>query len=265
LKAGKKRRPGRERILTVESSVIRIEDMSFSYDGEFVLENVELTIERGDFAAIVGPNGGGKTTLLKLILGLITPQKGSVRVFGLSPSEASPRLGYLQQNPHFDPKFPVTVMDVVLTGRLRRQIVPGFYSRRDREAARAALREVDLYARRDRPFSSLSGGQRQRALIARMLASEPEMLLLDEPLANLDLQAEKELYELLRELNQRLTVVMVSHDLFFVSRFVNKVVCVKNRVRVHQTGEFSEESIRELYGESVQMVRHRHHGEEGSF
>jgi zinc transport system ATP-binding protein len=247
----------------LEKSIIRIEGLSFAYNEGFVLENVNFTVERGDFAAIVGPNGGGKTTLLKLILGLFTPQRGSVRVFEHLPREVSPSIGYLPQNAHFDPRFPVTVTDVVLMGRLKKGLMPGFYSRRDKEAAQAALDEVDLYPLRKKSFSILSGGQRQRTLIARILAAEPEILLLDEPTASLDLQAEKELYELLRKLNERLTVVMVSHDVFFVSRFVNKVICVKGSVRVHPTSEISDELVGELYGRELRAVRHSGHDKEG--
>ena len=258
----------------MNSPVIEIENLSFSYEDSSasaekadrasrnVLEEVGLTIESGDFACLVGPNGGGKTTLLKLLLGLLEPRKGSIKVFGLSPAQASHRIGYLSQNPQFDRSFPVTVLEVVLMGRLNQGRLPYSYSGKDREAAEAALEEVGLSGKRRASFASLSGGQRQRVLIARMLAGEPELLLLDEPTTYLDLQAEQDLYKLLNALNTRLTMVMVSHDLFFVSSFVNKVVCVKSTVRVHPTEEVSEELVGELYGgELVRMVKHAH--EEG--
>lgn len=249
----------------MDSTLIQIENLWFSYSGPYsekgkqVLEDVTLTIEQGDFACIVGPNGGGKTTLLKLLMGLLQPQKGSVTVFGQPPAKVSHRLGYLQQNPRFDPSFPVTVMDMVLMGRLKKGIVPGFYSQADKHTATRSLEEVGLYCRRNESFSSLSGGQRQRALIARVLATEPEALLLDEPTSYLDLQAEQELYELLNELNKRLAVVMVSHDLFVVSGFANKVICVKGTVMVHPTEEVSEELVGELYGGEMRMVKHTEH------
>ncbi|MBW1696365.1 MAG: ABC transporter ATP-binding protein [Deltaproteobacteria bacterium] len=249
----------------MDSPLIKIENLWFSYDGPYsghgrqVLRDVNLTIEQGDFACIVGPNGGGKTTLLKILMGLLEPQKGSVTVFGQPPAQVSHRLGYLQQNPRFDPVFPVSVMDVVLMGRLKRGIAPGFYSQADKQSAERSLEEVGLYHRRKASFSSLSGGQRQRALIARVLATEPEALLLDEPTSYLDLHAEQELYLLLSELNRRLTVIMVSHDLFIVSGFVNKVICVKGTVKVHPTEEVSEELVGELYGGEVRMVKHTEH------
>jgi zinc transport system ATP-binding protein len=236
--------------------VINIEDLTFSYDGTAVLENVKLQIEPRDFACLVGPNGGGKTTLLKLILGLLAPTRGQVTVFGGRPELARHRIGYMPQHVQVDPRFPVTVSDVVLMGRLGAAETFGPYRRAQRQAAGRAIDEVGLTDLRHRPFGALSGGQRQRALIARALATQPDLLLLDEPTANLDVAAEHGLYELLSRLNQRLTIVMVSHDLGFVSEFVKNVVCVKRRVVVHPTSKVTGEVIQELYGIGVRMVRH---------
>ena len=241
-----------------EMPVISIEGLTFSYDGFPVLEDVNVAIQERDFACILGPNGGGKTTLLKLILGLLRPTKGRVQVFGAPPERARTRVGYVPQSYEYDPQFPVRVIDVVLMGRLDKTGRPGPYRRSDREAALAALREVEILELRHRPLAALSGGQRQRVLIARALACEPEILLLDEPTASLDLSVEAELYELLRALNQQLTIVMVSHDIGFVSRFVTKVICVKRHVAVHPTSELTGELISEVYGSDVRMVRHDH-------
>jgi zinc transport system ATP-binding protein len=242
-------------------TLIEVRDLWFSYGGPPVLQEVNIGVEERDFACIVGPNGGGKTTLLKLLLGLLAPTRGSVRIFGLPPVEAGWRLGYLPQIAHFDPHFPVTVADVVLMGRLRRGLSPGPFSRADKAAAEAALADVGLPDFWKRPFSDLSGGQRQRVLIARALACQPEILLLDEPTASLDLLVEQGIYNLLRDLNRRLTLVLVSHDLVFVSRFVSKVICVKGEVRVHPTEEVTDEMISRLYGGEMRMVRHTHNGE----
>jgi len=236
--------------------VISIENVSFSYDGAAVLEDVDLEIAARDFACFVGPNGGGKTTLLKLILGLLTPTSGRVQVFGGPPEPARRRIGYMPQYAQVDPAFPVSVMDVVLMGRMGRAETVGPFRKPEREAAGKALAEVGLYDLRRRPFGALSGGQRQRTLIARALATDPEILLLDEPTASLDAVMEAELYELLRRLNERLTVVTVSHDLGFVSRFVKTVVCVKRCVVVHPTSEVTGQTIMEMYGGDVCMVRH---------
>jgi zinc transport system ATP-binding protein len=246
-----------------DAPVISLRNVSFAYDGGLVLEAVTLEIGPRDFVSVVGPNGGGKTTLLKLVLGLLEPARGQVRVFGLPPREACGRIGYMPQHAQMDPWFPATVADVVLMGRLGRAKTLGPYRRPEREAARRALEEVGLFDLRNRPFAALSGGQRQRTLIARALAAEPEILLLDEPTASLDVHMEGELYELLRRLNERLTVVIVSHDLGFVSQFVKSVVCVKRTVVIHPTSEITGEIIREIYGADVHMVRHDHRCAEG--
>ena len=223
-----------------------------------MLEDVSLTINEREFVCILGPNGGGKTTLLKLMLGLLHPTKGRVRVRGLAPRQARRHMGYVPQGFQYDPQFPVRVIDVVLMGRLDRTRRVGPYRLSDRQAAFDALRHVELLELRDHPVSSLSGGQRQRALIARALASEPEILLLDEPTASLDLAAEARLYELLDRMRDRLTMVMVSHDVGFVSRRITKVICVRHQVAVHPTSEITGEIIAEMYGSDIRMVRHEH-------
>jgi len=242
--------------------IVTVENVSFAYDGFPVLEGVNLAIGEKDFACVVGPNGGGKTTLLKIILGLLRPIKGTVKVFGRSPEEVRSRLGYVPQQAHLDPQFPVSAMDVVLMGRLRKGNVFGRYAREDKLAAAGALETVGLSGQRRDPFSSLSGGQQQRVLIARALVSDPELLLLDEPMASLDAHVEGEVYSLLRTLNERMAIVMVSHDLGFVSQMVNLVVCVKGTVAVHPTSSLTGEMIKQLYGGEVRMVRHNHdHGD----
>lgn len=239
-------------------AVIEIDDLSFSYDGSAVLSHVQLTVFERDFVCMVGPNGGGKTTLLRLILGLLEPQQGTVRVFGRPPREVRHRIGYMPQHAQLDPQFPATVMDVVLMGRLGPGRGWGRVRRADREAAERALSEVGLLELRGRPFAQLSGGQRQRLLIARALACEPELLLLDEPTSNLDILVQGDFHELLAELNRRLTIVLVSHDIGFVSRFVRSVVCVNREVRVHPVDGLSAEAVSQLYGREMQTVHHDH-------
>ncbi len=239
-----------------DDPVVVTQDLSFSYNRHRVLEGVNLTVRRNDFVCVVGPNGGGKTTLVKLMLGLLIPAKGSIKVFGSRPDEARGRMGYMPQRAHLDPQFPVSVMDVVLMGRLGRARSFGPYSKADRNAAQEALRRMQMWEFRRTPFSELSGGQRQRVLIARALASEPDLLILDEPTAGLDIAVETELYDLLKDFIQHLTIIMVSHDLGFVSRLVNKVVCVKRTVVVHPTSEITGELINEVYGSPMKMVRH---------
>ncbi len=240
--------------------VIQFEGVTFGYDETPVLEDVSLKIVERDFASIVGPNGGGKTTLIKLILGLLEPRRGSVRIFGASPHRARPRIGYMPQHAQLDPQFPVSVLDVVLTGRLGIGRIIGPYRAIDKQAARNSLNEVGLSNVVARPFSALSGGQRQRVLIARALACEPDLLLLDEPTANLDLRVQDDLYELLRNLSTKVTVVLVSHDVGFVSKFVKTVVCVNRNVHIHGSGDLDSEAIIQLYGRDVRLLHHQHDG-----
>lgn len=240
-------------------NVIQIDRLAFSYGTVPVLDEVSLTIPRGDFVCIVGPNGGGKTTLLRLILGLLTPDRGTVRVFGQPPAESRHRIGYMPQYARLDPQFPIRVCDVVRMGRLGgwRGFGP-FFGRENRAKAAAALKEVGLADFATRPFSALSGGQRQRVLIARALACEPEVLILDEPTANLDPLVQDDMTELLHELGHRLTVILVSHDVGFVAQHVKTVVCVNRSVVTHAAERLTGDSIRELYGHDVQMVQHSH-------
>jgi len=241
----------------VTEPAVCFKEVSFSYGNQCALEGVDFDIEVGDFVSFIGPNGGGKTTLLKLILGLLQPDSGVVQVFGQGPSTVRGRVGYMPQRPRFDPLFPVSVFEVVLMGCLRSGSEWGGYGASDKDRGRKALSEVGLDEERKRPFGSLSGGQQQRALIARALVSEPEILLLDEPTANLDVHVEGELYELLERINQRMTIVLVSHDLGFVARSVRTVVCVNQKVRVHPTTEqITADAVREIYGEDIRMVRH---------
>jgi zinc transport system ATP-binding protein len=234
--------------------VITLRGVSFSYDGSPVLENVDLAIPQRDFVCVIGPNGGGKTTLLKLILGLIEPQKGQVRVLGVAPAQARRRIGYMPQRAQLDPQFPVSVLDVILMGRLGTGPWVGPYRRADRAVARRVLEEVGLADAANRPFAALSGGQRQRVFIARALACEPQILLLDEPTANLDPAVQDDLYALLRDLKQRLTVVLVSHDVGFVSVFFETVVCVNRTVHTHPTLELTRQRVADVYGREVRLV-----------
>ncbi|HOS98306.1 MAG TPA: ABC transporter ATP-binding protein, partial [Deltaproteobacteria bacterium] len=200
-----------------QTPVVEFDRVSFAYDGNLVLEDASFTVHEGDFFSLVGPNGGGKTTMLRLILGLIKARSGTVRVFGTSPERARSRIGYMPQKTALDPLFPVSVKDVVLMGRLGSLSAMGFYSREDRVCAEQALDMVEMRDFMHRPFSSLSGGQSQRVLLARALAVKPDLLILDEPTSNVDVVVENELYELLKRLNDSMTIMLVTHDLGFVS------------------------------------------------
>ncbi len=233
------------------------ENLSFSYGKREVLKNVNLKIPHGEFATVVGPNGGGKTTLLKLLLGLLKPLKGTVQIFGRSPEKSRTKMGYMPQYSLLDVMFPVTVMDVVLMGRLCKNPW-GRYSSKDRDAAARALEEVALLKFQDIHFNELSGGQKQRVLIARALCSEPELLLLDEPTSNIDLESEQSFFKILKKLNARMTILLVSHDLGFASQVVKSVICVNHKVVIHPTTEMNGTAIKDIYGGDFKMIRHDH-------
>lgn len=235
---------------------IHLENISFSFNGHPVLEEVTLDVREGDFLGVIGPNGSGKTTLLRVILGLLHPETGHVEVFGLPVRQARPMIGYVPQHAQMDRLFPVTVMDVVLMGRLARTRLFGGYSREDRRAAGEALQVVEMGDLSGRRISALSGGQRQRVLIARALAGSPRLLLLDEPTSSVDSRVEEGFYELLKKLNQTVTIVLVSHDLGFISAYVNRVACVNRRVAVHYTHEVTEDFLNQAYQRPVKMVKH---------
>ena len=239
--------------------VVSLRDVTFSYGGVPALENVSLSVGDREAVSVVGPNGGGKTTMLRLILGLLTPQRGEVRVFGQSPRRARLRIGYMPQHVRYDPQFPVTVIDIVLMGRLgqtARGRVFGWHGHDDRRAAYDALGQVGMDHFGRQPFATLSGGQRQRVLIARALCCKPDLLLLDEPTSNIDSAVEAQLLDLLRGLSRRMTILMVSHDLGFVSGLVESVICVNRRVVVHPTSQMTGDAIRDIYGSEVRMVHH---------
>ncbi len=235
-------------------SVIAFNDVSFGYEALPVLENANFIINQGDFISILGPNGGGKTTLAKLILGLYNPDSGEIIIKGKPPRQMREKIGYVPQYSLFDPNFPVSVRDVVLMGRIRNFFMG--YSRKDKENAENAMESVGIGNLGTTPFSALSGGQRQRVLIARALATEPEILLLDEPTANVDAAVEYKMSAMLRKLKKKMTVLLITHDLGFVSELVDKVVCVNKRVHIHPTSGITEEHIRELYNENMRIVRH---------
>ncbi len=241
---------------------ITFKNLSFFYNKRQILEDVNLQVKKGEFASIVGPNGGGKTTLLKLMLGLIKPDRGRVLVFGTSPEQARGKIGYMPQYAHLDMNFPATVLDVVLMGRLAKKKF--WFSKDDKKTALFAIDEVDMASYIHTGFSELSGGQKQRVLIARALCSKPSILLLDEPTANVDHETEESLFSILKKLNTNMTILLVSHDLGFVSKYVKSVICVNRQVVIHPTTLMDGAMIKDIYHGDLKMVRHDHRcSEEG--
>ncbi|MBL7190234.1 ABC transporter ATP-binding protein [bacterium] len=239
----------------MNETVIKFTDVSFAYGSVPILKNVNFTIAEREFVYIVGPNGGGKTTLLKLILGLLYPVKGKIEVFGEDPQKVRRKIGYSPQHIQFDQRFPITVSDVVFMGRLGARI-GGHFNKADRKAVAKAMEELDITDIAQYPFSSLSGGQRQRVLIARAIAGGPDMLLLDEPTANIDVHSEDKLSNIISELNKRITVLMVSHELSFVAKKINSVLCVNREVRIHPTSEITGDAVKHLFDQDMKLIRH---------
>lgn len=241
-----------------DNNAINFRNVSFAYNKcTPVLDDATFAIREHDAICVVGPNGGGKSTLLNLLLGILSPDRGSISVFGRAPVAARPFIGYMPQYTAFDCKFPVNVMDVVLMGRLSHNRF-GRYSREDRAAALAALEETGMADFARRTFNALSGGQRQRVLIARALAGNPRLLLLDEPTSNIDPGAQEQFYSTLKRFGGKMTMIIVSHDLGFVSGWLDGVVCVNRTVHLHPVSDITGEVIRDMYGYNVNMVRHDH-------
>jgi zinc transport system ATP-binding protein len=243
--------------MSQEKAVVEIDNLYFSYDGGLILEDVTLTVQERDFLGVVGPNGSGKSTLLKIILGLIQPLSGKVRVFGQPPERARHFIGYVPQHADLDSNFPISVMDVVLIGRLGKSARLGRYGETDRQAAKEAMRGVGIDDLRNHHFGTLSGGQKQRVLMARALVGRPDLLLLDEPTTSVDGRVEQDIYELLKELNEKVTIILVSHDLGFISSYVKHVACVNRRLVCNPTNEITGEVIEACYRGPVHMIKHK--------
>lgn len=242
----------------MSNPIISIKDLSFSYDGPMILDRINLEVEEGEFLGVVGPNAGGKSTLLKLVLGLLEPVWGSVRVLGKNPNAVCRQIGYVPQYPAFSRDFPITVEAAVLMGRLGNSSWYGGYRKHDHQIANRAMLETEVADLSKRQLSTLSGGQLQRVLVARALACEPRILILDEPTSNIDMRVETDIFDLLKNLNQRMTIIIVSHDVGFISRYVDRVACLNRTLICHQTAAIDGKVINELYDFDVHMVDHIH-------
>jgi zinc transport system ATP-binding protein len=212
-----------------------------------VLQDINMQIEPGEFVGIIGPNGGGKTTLLKLMMGFISPLSGVIEVFGVPPKRARYEMAYVPQSLRFDRQFPISVYELVLTGRLAHLPWYGIYSKEDGMAVEKALEQVGLTDFKAAAFGELSGGQAQRALIARALVSHPKLLFLDEPTASVDSQAEADIYAILKNLHKEMTILMVTHDLKTAIDQVQRVLCVQNTLRSLDPKEVCEHFAFGLY------------------
>jgi len=246
----------------VGAAIIELEHLTVRYQELVAVEDVTLRVESGEFLAVIGPNGSGKTTLVKAMLGLVEPTAGSVRLFGRPPRDLGrqwARVGYVPQVVHIDPHFPIRVFDVVLMGRYAQVGLVRRPGKRDREAARLALERVGLSELGERQIGRLSGGQRQRVLVARALATEPELLILDEPTTGVDVGTTEGLFELLETFHEQgMTVVVVSHDVGVVAQHVNRVACMNRRLVAHglPTEVMRPDVLECMYGGEAALVGH---------
>lgn len=236
--------------------VISIHHLWAGYGQEIVLEDITLAVKELDFIGLIGPNGSGKTTLFKVLLGLLPPMQGEIQIMGRSVQQGRRFIGYVPQSVEFDQAFPISVWEVVMLGRLgRRQLLQG-YSRRDQEIVAEALRSVEMLDWRDRAISELSGGQRKRIYVARALAMEPKILLLDEPMAGIDPHAEAHIYDLFKQLNQHLTILMISHDIGAIASCVKTIGCLNRRLYYHGERQITPQMLELAYQCPVDLIAH---------
>lgn len=242
--------------MSAKVEAIHLEDIWVQYNGLSVLEGINLSLYEQDFLGIIGPNGGGKTTLLRVLLGLVQPTRGQVRILGHNAKEGRRFVGYVPQYTEFDRDFPISVWDVVIMGRLSRRGLFRRYAQEDKGVAAEALQQVEMLEFRDRQIGELSSGQRQRVYIARALASDPKILLLDEPTASVDSGVLGNIYELLREMNRRVTIILVSHDIGVVSSYVKTIACLNRRLIYHASKEITPEMLEAAYECPVDLIAH---------
>ena len=235
---------------------IEFENVWFSYEGTVILRDVTFALEQGEFLGILGPNGGGKTTLLNLMLGILKPDRGRIRILGHEPHNVNNRVGYVPQSTDFNRNFPISVMDVALMGRQSRSRIGRRYSREDRERVSEILGKVGMWDFRHMPIGKVSGGQRQRVFIARALSTDPEILFLDEPTASVDSEFQTDLYDFLRELNEEVTIAVITHDIGVVSSYMKSIACVNKHFILHRGGQITQEMIDMAYQCPVDLIAH---------
>ena len=230
---------------SVAAPAVQLSDVSFAYPGVSIFDNVSFSVPSDGLTQVVGPNGGGKTTLARLCLGLLRHQAGTIRVLGASALAARRRIGYVPQHSLYDPQFPALAIDVVMTGRLTR--AAGMFGRRDRQAALATLERLGLSDLAHRGFAELSGGQRQRVLLARALVSDPQLLILDEPTANIDRESAARLEDLILAQKDRFAIMLITHDFDFLAGTVDRVLCVNRNAHIHERLGLSDMDLQRLF------------------
>lgn len=239
------------------TKVIEIENVSYSYDNTPALQNVTMSIEKGDFVGIIGPNGGGKTTLLKLILALIKPDSGTIKLLGDSPQKTRSLAGYIPQETNLNKTFPISVRDVILMGLVSKRGIGHHYTKGDKDKACQIIDKLNISKVKDRCIKELSGGQRQKVLLARALISEPEIIFLDEPTASIDSSGTDEIYDILRDLNKNgTTIIIVTHNIGILSKYIKSVACVNKELYFHSDKELDSNVITTTFGCPVDLIAH---------
>ncbi|MTI66415.1 MAG: metal ABC transporter ATP-binding protein [Firmicutes bacterium] len=230
---------------------IEIKNLSVNYDSVIALKDINLKVKHKEFLGIIGPNGGGKSTLLKVLLGLLKPSKGSISLNTNKP------LGYVPQYSHFDSEFPIKVKDVILMGKLSQEMFFHRYSDKEMKKVREIMDAFGLLKYQNRQIGQLSGGQIQKVMIARALIMEPDILLLDEPTASLDSNAKSEIYKILKMINKEKTIIIVSHDLEVISSYIESVACLNKTLHYHgDNNELNKETLEKTYGCPVELIAH---------
>lgn len=241
----------------MNETALSIKNLSVYYGQTPAIADVCLDVTDGEYLGILGPNGGGKSTLLKALLGLVPISSGSVQIYGHQLREKSTLIGYVPQFTSLDKRFPITLGEVVLSGRIKRGLRPFFrYTQYDRHLAQELIQKVGLEGLENRQISELSGGEFQRMLIARALAVDPKLLLLDEPTASVDVASRDQIYTLLAELNKNMTIILVTHDLLAVSSYVTRLACLNGHLVYHGEPELTENIVNSLYGCPVDLLAH---------
>lgn len=238
--------------------LIQITNLSAGYDRKIVLNQVNLTVYERDFLGIIGPNGGGKTTLVKTILGLHRPLKGTIRFYKDGNEVPEITMGYLPQYNSIDKKFPISVYEVVLSGLSRQKSLSAKYTEKHHEQVRHIIERMGLEGLENRSIGELSGGQLQRALLGRALVSNPEVVILDEPNTYIDKRFEAKLYSLLEEINQERAIILVSHDIGTVLQNVKTIACVNETLDYHPDTEVPTEWLEEHFGCPIELLGHGH-------
>lgn len=250
----------------MQDNLVKLTDVSFTYGNSSVLKDITLTVQRGEFWALIGPNGSGKSTLIKILLGLLKPNKGQVELFGqpIASVDHKERIGYVSQKSNsFNNGFPATVLEVVRSGLTKKTGLFKRFTKADTEAAMSALREVDMDKFADRNIGELSGGQQQRVFISRALAAKPELLIMDEPTVGVDQKNAASFYAMLEKLNheKRIAIILVSHEIDLVTDLASHVACLNRTMHFHggrrDFAKLNDNDLSRWYGHSVRLVHQK--------